>query len=196
MKAIFAAVGCAGLSFVLAAPTYAQNTTATTPATAPHATVTTMTTQEQTAPNGSLEQYHGEWRASKLVGSNVYNQLGEVIGSVDDLMLGSDGKVDQAVLSVGGFLGIGGKLVAVPFDQFKFVESKRNVAAKAPVAVPAATVATPAPAPAVTTMVPARPMNQTAVEPNPPGQPVYYSLVLPDATKNSLTSAAGFKYNG
>jgi sporulation protein YlmC with PRC-barrel domain len=196
MKAIFAVVGCAGLSALLALPAYAQTTTNPPPV---RTTNTMVASTDRNAPDGSLEQYHGMWRASKLVGTNVYNQEGQSIGSVDDLLLDKDGKVNQAVLSVGGFLGIGGKLVAVPFDQFKFEESRRSMtAANAPAngVAPAGTVANPAPAPApaagmTTTTNP--PMNRTDID---NGQPVYYSLVLPNATKQSLSSAAGFKYNG
>jgi sporulation protein YlmC with PRC-barrel domain len=197
MKAIFAVVGCVGLSALLAVPAYAQTTTTNPPPV--RTTNMTVASTDRNAPNGSLEQYHGMWRASKLVGANVYNQEGQSIGSVDDLLLAKDGKVNQAVLSVGGFLGIGGKLVAVPFDQFKFEESRSsltaaNAPANAPALAPAGTVANPAPAPASGITMTTNPaMNRSEVE---TGHPVYYSLVLPNATKESLTSAAGFKYNG
>ncbi|MDT8331650.1 PRC-barrel domain-containing protein [Roseomonas gilardii] len=58
-------------------------------------------------------------RASKLIGSNVYNDRNETIGSVDDLLIGT-GNAPTAILSVGGFLGIGAKLVSVPFDQLRW----------------------------------------------------------------------------
>jgi sporulation protein YlmC with PRC-barrel domain len=195
MRAILAAAGCLGLSMVLAGPTYAQ-TQANGTDTAP----TVATAQERAnAPSGSLEMYDGKWRASKLVGANVYNQLGETIGSVDDLLIGKDGKIDNAVLSVGGFLGIGGKLVSIPFNEFKFVESKRSVAANTTVPANAPAVApAPATAPAAGTVNTAPISNHAAVDNGNAasgGQRIYYSLVLPDASKNSLNAAAGFKYN-
>jgi hypothetical protein len=55
------------------------------------------------------------WRASKIIGSTVENENGDTIGSVDDLILTADQQVPFAVLSVGGFLGIGSKLVAVSY---------------------------------------------------------------------------------
>ena len=55
-------------------------------------------------------------RASRLIGSDVYNDGDEHIGTVDDLMIEDDGTVGFAILSVGGFLGIGSRLVAVTFD--------------------------------------------------------------------------------
>jgi len=46
----------------------------------------------------------GDARASKVIGSSVYND-DEKVGSVDDLLVGKDGKI-EALLSVGGFLGM------------------------------------------------------------------------------------------
>ena len=63
----------------------------------------------------------GEWRASKLVGLNVYNEANEKIGEINDVILDKSGKADKVVLSVGGFLGMGERYVAVPFDQIKWV---------------------------------------------------------------------------
>lgn len=58
-------------------------------------------------------------RAGKLIGSTVYSEQNERIGMVDDLVMTGDDKVTVAVISVGGFLGLGSKLVAVPFGQLK-----------------------------------------------------------------------------
>jgi hypothetical protein len=60
-----------------------------------------------------------ELRTSKIVGSKVYNAANENIGSVEDIILKADGSMDEVVLSVGGFLGIGDKYVAVPFSNLK-----------------------------------------------------------------------------
>ncbi|MBS0251979.1 MAG: PRC-barrel domain-containing protein [Proteobacteria bacterium] len=60
-----------------------------------------------------------EFRTSKLVGANVYNNANENIGSIEDIILKPDGTMDEAVLSVGGFLGMGDKYVAVPFSSLK-----------------------------------------------------------------------------
>ncbi|MES1265813.1 MAG: PRC-barrel domain-containing protein, partial [Variovorax sp.] len=59
------------------------------------------------------------YRASTIIGSSVVNDAGESIGSVDDLLVSPDGKETYAVLSVGGFLGIGSKLVVVPYSSLK-----------------------------------------------------------------------------
>jgi sporulation protein YlmC with PRC-barrel domain len=60
-----------------------------------------------------------ELRTSKLVGSKVYNNANQNIGSIDDIILKPDGSMDEVVLSVGGFLGMGDKYVAVPFSNLK-----------------------------------------------------------------------------
>jgi sporulation protein YlmC with PRC-barrel domain len=66
-------------------------------------------------------------RAGKVVGAGVYNDQNQSIGSIDDvLMSDSDHKAATAVISVGGFLGMGSKLVSVPFDQLK-IENDRIV---------------------------------------------------------------------
>ena len=58
-------------------------------------------------------------RASEFIGEDVHNGKGDTVGKVDDLILQKGDKVLYAVISVGGFLGIGDKLVAVPFDTLK-----------------------------------------------------------------------------
>jgi hypothetical protein len=57
-----------------------------------------------------------EWRSSKLIGASIYGPDNSSIGEISDMIIGSDGKIKAAVVSVGGFLGVGSKSVAVPFD--------------------------------------------------------------------------------
>lgn len=55
--------------------------------------------------------------SSSITGNNVRNAQGEDLGKVEDLMVNTQtGQVDYAVLSFGGFLGIGDKLFAVPMQ--------------------------------------------------------------------------------
>ena len=49
----------------------------------------------------------GKWRASKVIGVNVYNEANEKVGDSSELIIDSAGRVEGAVLSVGGFLGMG-----------------------------------------------------------------------------------------
>jgi sporulation protein YlmC with PRC-barrel domain len=58
-------------------------------------------------------------RASKLIGAPVYNEQEERIGSIDDLIISPDRAVSFAVVSVGGFLGLGGRLIAIPVEQLR-----------------------------------------------------------------------------
>src|ERR1700727_1552054 len=62
----------------------------------------------------------GEWRASKLVGVNVYNDANEKIGDINDVILDKVGKVENVILGVGGFLGMGEHYVAVAYDKLKW----------------------------------------------------------------------------
>jgi hypothetical protein len=66
-------------------------------------------------------------RASRLIGSYVYNDEREDIGSIDDLIIGADDRVEFAILSVGGFLGLGAHLVAVGFDSLETDDAGRIV---------------------------------------------------------------------
>jgi PRC-barrel domain len=59
------------------------------------------------------------YRSSKIVGSPVVNDANEKIGDVDDLLVEPSDKVLFAVLSVGGFLGMGERLVVVPFSSLR-----------------------------------------------------------------------------
>jgi sporulation protein YlmC with PRC-barrel domain len=60
-----------------------------------------------------------EMRASKMIGSAVYDVQNRNIGSVKDLVLDKSGTVDAVVLDVGSFLGVGGKYIAVPITDIK-----------------------------------------------------------------------------
>jgi sporulation protein YlmC with PRC-barrel domain len=64
-------------------------------------------------------------RASKIVGATVVNSNNDSIGKIDDLVVNPQDKVTYAIVSVGGFLGVGNKLVAVPFDQLRTVKEER-----------------------------------------------------------------------
>lgn len=91
------------LACTLAAPVaMAQNTTTTPSAAAAPVSAT------------------GQWRSSKLIGVNVYNEQNEKIGDVNDIILDSAGKVDGVIVGVGGFLGMGEHYVMITMDKIKF----------------------------------------------------------------------------
>lgn len=56
------------------------------------------------------------YRTSKVVGSTVVNEANETVGTIDDLIVTPGDNVPFAVLSVGGFLGMGTKYVVVPYS--------------------------------------------------------------------------------
>ena len=60
-----------------------------------------------------------EVRASKMIGSSVYDLQNRDIGKVSDLVLNKDGAVDVVVLDVGSFLGMGGKYVGILISDIK-----------------------------------------------------------------------------
>jgi hypothetical protein len=64
------------------------------------------------------------YRASKVIGSSVLNDANETIGRIDDLLVTRDGKEPYAVLSIGGFLGMGTHMVVVRYDSLKFADNK------------------------------------------------------------------------
>jgi PRC-barrel domain len=64
------------------------------------------------------------YRSSKIVGSPVVNDANEKIGDVDDLLVEPSDKVLFAVLSVGGFLGMGEHLVVVPFSRLQITGNR------------------------------------------------------------------------
>src|SRR5947209_11142239 len=128
--------------------------------------------------------YQGDWRASKLVGLNVYNNNNESIGSINDLLTDKSGSIKAVVIGVGGFLGVGEHLVAIPFDQVKFVNE--------PVA---STVSSSSNANKSTTTgassTNTAPSTAATSKPNPwyPDHAVY------NATKDQLKSMPEFKYS-
>ena len=71
-----------------------------------------------------VQKLSAGYRSSKVVGSSVLNDANETIGKIDDILVSSDGKQPYAVLSIGGFLGMGAHLVVVPYDTLKFADKK------------------------------------------------------------------------
>ena len=91
--------GAAVLAAVLGGPASSQGTPQT---------VSLMKVDPQSLATG--------YRTSKVVGSTVINEANETVGTIDDLIVTPGEKVPFAVLSVGGFLGMGTKYVVVPYS--------------------------------------------------------------------------------
>jgi sporulation protein YlmC with PRC-barrel domain len=128
------------------------------------------------------------WRASKVVGLNVYNDNNEKIGSINDLLMDKSGNVKAAVIGVGGFLGMGEHLVAVSFDKVKFseepVSSSTASNAAPPAGKPSSTTTTGSTA---TTGA----SSTTMSKPNP----WYPDHAVFNATKDELKGMPEFKYS-
>jgi sporulation protein YlmC with PRC-barrel domain len=134
----------------------------------------------------SQSSFQGDWRASKVAGLSVYNDNNENVGSINDLLMDKSGNIKAAVISVGGFLGVGARLVAVPFDKMKFVNE--------PVAYTGASNATGArPASTTTTGSTANPPATATTTSKP--NPWYPDHAVFNATKDELQNMTEFKYS-
>ena len=177
MLAKYMTAGLVG-SALLATVAFAQTPTATTD----RANMAPATASESS--------FQGNWRASKVVGLNVYNDKNESLGSINDLLTDKTGNIKAVVIGVGGFLGVGEHLVAVPFDKIKFVTEP--IAYTGVAGAPTATgsrPASPTTTGAATTNTP--PAMATTSKPNP----WYPDHALFNATKDELNALPEFKYS-
>jgi sporulation protein YlmC with PRC-barrel domain len=126
----------------------------------------------------------GNWRASKLMGLDVYNEANEKLGDVNEFILDKTGKVTAVVIGVGGFLGMGEHDIAVSMDKLKFVEEPVRTSSTAPATSRDATTGTANP-PANTT-APARNANVNDWVPD---------HAVMSATKEQLKALPQFKYS-
>jgi sporulation protein YlmC with PRC-barrel domain len=158
-------------SALLIAPVFAEDTAAT----------------NKVGASTTAEAYHGDWRASKVVGLSVYNSKDENIGAISDLLMDKSGNIKAAVVGVGGFLGIGEHLVAIPFDKIKFVEE------------PVKTASTSAPPPP--SNAPNRPASTTTTgsatssSATTKSNEWYPDHAMFDASKDELKKLPEFKYS-
>src|SRR3982074_3234914 len=175
---MFAKYITAGLaaSALLATVAFAQTQTPTT------------TTDRANTAAASDSSFQGPWRASKVVGLSVYNDNNESLGSINDLLMDKSGSIKAVVIGVGGFLGVGEHLVAVPYDKIKFVNEPivytgvsggPTGAGTRPASSTTTGAANPNAAPA------------TASKPNP----WYPDHAMFNATKDELKAMPEFKYS-
>ena len=177
MFAKYVVAGLAG-SALLASAAFAQTPSAPSDSTkmAPAASST-----------GSTESssFQGNWRASKVVGLSVYNDKNESVGSINDLLTDKNGKIVAVVIGVGGFLGVGEHLVAVPMDKVKFATEPVAYTGTAsttntgPSSTNKTSTTTTGAAPAATTSKP---------------NPWYPDHAVFNATKDELKAMPEFKY--
>jgi len=169
------AVAGVAASALLASVAFAQSPSATTD----------KATTAAPAAASDTSSFRGSWRTSKLVGLNVYNDSNESIGSVNDLLTDKSGDIKAVVIGVGGFLGIGEHLVAVPLDKVKFVDEP--IAYTGAASAPASGGARPS---TNTTTTGAATTAPAAVKKNP----WYPDHAVFSATKDQLKAMPEFKY--
>jgi sporulation protein YlmC with PRC-barrel domain len=113
-------------ALAIPAGAFAQTTTTPSPSSppataAPHSSAPAAAAPHATVPATQATRHmrDDQMRASKLIGSAVYDSTDQKIGTIDELVLNPDGKVADVVLGVGGFLGAGEKHVAVAMADLK-----------------------------------------------------------------------------
>jgi sporulation protein YlmC with PRC-barrel domain len=163
-------------SALLATVAFAQNPTATTD-------------RSNMAPAAASDSsFQGTWRASKIIGLSVYNDSNESLGSINDMLTDKDGNIKAVVVGVGGFLGVGEHLVAVPLEKIKFVNEPVAYSGMAggtgSAGRPASSTTTGA---AGTSSAPA----SSSSKPNP----WYPDHAVLSATKDQLKAMPEFKYS-
>lgn len=141
---------CLMATALVAAPALAQTNQAPATSAPVGSTAAPATpTQGAAAPmQGGTIQYITQnrpdlWRASKLEGVNVYNEQNERIGDISEVLVNKQGEVEAVVIGVGGFLGIGERDVAVPFNALQWVQEPPRTAATAPETTPGGAVTAP-----------------------------------------------------
>lgn len=74
----------------------------------------------------------GQMMGSDLRGTKIYGANNEDIGEIDDILIDRQGQVVAVIVGVGGFLGIGEKDVAIPFQSLDIVNAQVTAGARAP----------------------------------------------------------------
>ena len=125
----------------------------------------------------------GQWRASKLVGLNVYNEQNEKLGDISEILLDKSGKVEGVIIGVGGFLGMGQRDIKVELSKLKFVDEPVKAAATTTTQTTGAN--------------PNRPAATTTTTTTASSDRKWYPdhAVLSGATKDQLKAMPEFKYN-
>ena len=86
----------------------------------------------RTYPSGSqmgmsVGQSTGATRVSDIIGSAVKNEKGQELGEVKDIVIGQNGRAQYLILSHDGVLGIGNKLIPIPFQMAQVNQGQKDV---------------------------------------------------------------------
>lgn len=171
------------LASTMLVPAFAQNNppASTTPS-APPPSAQPSTPPAKSSSATVAPKAHGDmWRASKLIGLNVYNDQNEKLGDISEVLLDKSGKVDGIVIGVGGFLGMGKHDILVQMDKLKFVNEPVRTSSTTPSGTTGAGTAT-------------RPAKTTTASSSNANKWYPDHAVLSGATKDSLKNMPEFKY--
>ena len=172
------------LASTMLVPAFAQNNPpASTPPSAQPPAAQPSTPPAKSSATVAPKAHGDMWRASKLIGLNVYNDQNEKLGDISEVLLDKSGKVDGIVIGVGGFLGMGKHDILVQMDKLKFVNEP--VRTSSTTSTTTGSAARPATSPSTSTTS----ASSTASKWYPD------HAVLSGATKESLKSMAEFKFD-
>ena len=122
-------------------------------------------------------------RGSTLMGVDVYGTDNQKIGDIDEVLIDRQGKIHGVVVGVGGFLGIGEKDVAIPFDQVQWMSNREVQASTGTAGTEARAprgVTTPgAPLPAAPTSLPRQAAPAQPARPEPQARRVRPATTTP-----------------
>lgn len=116
------------LSAVLATAAFAQSTSPPSSSSPPPAQASSPANETSGKMNFVSSQKPDQWLASKFKGTNVVGSDNQKIGDVSDILFDKSGKVEAFVISVGGFLGVGSKEVALAPSSFDVVPGQNGSA--------------------------------------------------------------------
>jgi sporulation protein YlmC with PRC-barrel domain len=91
-------------------------------------TITIPTTTPAAGGDAAMADATTGWSVkNNIMGKAVYNENDEKVGDISDIILSADGKTNYFVVGVGGFIGMGERRVAIPFDKFTHTEDRISV---------------------------------------------------------------------
>ena len=190
---MFAKTFTAALASTALLATIASAQTPTPPADRTDAAPSPSASSSSTSGSATMSssQLQGDWRASKVVGLSVYNQNNEKLGSINDLLMDKSGNIKAVVLGVGGFLGMGEHLVAVPLEKVKFSTEAIAYTGTASTGTPGAGGGSMANRPATS---PPPTTTGSAATGTTKSNPWYPDHAVFNANKDELKSMPEFKY--
>ncbi|RDJ26507.1 PRC-barrel domain containing protein [Bosea caraganae] len=174
-------IALTAIGSVLLAATAIAQTSAPSPS-APSASPPAASTEAAKQPEQNLAA-PGKWRASKLMGVDIYGADDKKVGDVTEVVFDKSGKIEMVTVGVGGFLGIGAKDVAIPFEQITWSD--------APIVQPAPAPAAPSGGSGSMTGASPTPPSAASAPKGPTMYPDHGKIAM---TKDQLTAAPAVTY--